>query len=280
MLCALVACGPGSLDDGTSSQGSSGTTDPTSTTTATPTTSEGSTTSAPSSTGTADGSSTSDWPSDTTGPWDECVDPQGDVAASFQITPDQDISAVCTVLARGGDPSTSVVELDCEGSAVTVTMSNEPLQLAPFVGVGDSVRLEYVTDPIFWVNRWLALFTTGGLTDRLLVAGISGSTLDPPGTTLDAFLDDGSGGPVLDQLEDVCEPTPSDCGQEQRTGLLLTLSDGATLRVVDGNADLLDLLAYGYGLVVHTAEHNLRPILCEDLPSAWYEVLLVYFPSE
>lgn len=271
VLCALVACGPGSIDDGSGTQGSSGTTDPTSTT-ATPTTSEGSTSS-----GAVDGSSTSDWPSDTTGPWDECADPQDDVAASFEVTPaDQDVSAVCTVLALGGDPGTSVLELDCEGAAVTVTLANEPYQFSPWLNVGDAVRLEYVTDPIFWVNRWLAVFTTGGLTDRLLVAGLSGSALDPPGTTLDAFLDDGSGGPTLSELDAICEPAPSDCGEELRIALLLTLSDGATLRVPDRGAGILDVLGYGYGLTVQTAVHNLRPILCEDVPGAWYEVLLVF----
>jgi hypothetical protein len=278
-----LGCGPSAVDDG----------DGSGTATGGSTTSAASTGASASSTGGADASTgaaatTSTDADTTTGAatsegtetGEPACPPPERILADFSVTPDADVSAICTVTSLGGEPGASVVELDCNGQAVTLTVSASPPIAEPNVTMGQQVQLDYVTDPIFWINRWVALRTTGGRSDWLLVGGVSGSALDPPGTTIDAFFGGASTAPIVAEAPGLCEPLEDDCGPVERLALDFGLFDGAQVRVFDHGAELFDVLAYGYWFVVESAIRHPRPQGCDDVPREWWEFVMVWFPSD
>ena len=143
------------------------------------------------------------------------------------------------------------------------------------------MRLRYIVEPIFWENRWLAIHSADGRSDRLLFGGVSGSSLDPPGMTLDELFAAGTGEPLISEVTGLCEPFYDECNDVERVALAMSIFGAmATGQAPDHGQVALDVLAYGYALVVQSAVHNLPPYDCTDTPSAWYELLVYYFPSD
>lgn len=211
----------------------------------------------------------------------DCEDPQ-DVTATFTVSPDETLSETCTVLGVSGDAAQSVITLACSGMAVTLTVETTPPSRMPSVAVDQLVRLEHVVEPIFWNNRWFALFTAGGESDSLLVGGVSSSVLDPPGTTLDAFFGRGSfAAPTVTAVDGLCTPVDDDfCGPLERLALDFTLVDFGATRVLDHGTGFVDVLAFGWA---YTVEHAMRypgPLECDDAPEAWLDFVMVWFPSD
>jgi hypothetical protein len=209
-----------------------------------------------------------------------CAAPER-VSLAFTVSPDESTSATCSVLAVGGAPEQAVIMLDCDGQEVTLTLAITPQLTTPSVTNGQLVRLEYIRDPIFWVNRWLALHSAGGESDWLLVGAVESSTLDPPGTTLDAFFGASFGGPSVTAVSGLCEPIEDICGPLERIALELGLADvGGSLQVLDQTVGFIDVLAFGYAVVVQRAVQYPRPQTCDDIPPAWFHFAMVWFGSD
>lgn len=296
MLCVLcgvcstgaIGCGPTAIDDGdgTGSATSGATTSSTagdasaSSTAAPPTTGVATTdptaasdaTTLADSTGTIDGTETGEA---------ACEDEQ-DVTATFTVSPDEALSETCTVSETGGDPGQSVITLDCSGTVVTLTLATTPASATPSVAVDQLVHLEHVVDPIFWTNRWFSLRTAGGESDSLLAGGVEGSVLDPPGTTLAAFFGGGSyAAPTVTAVDGLCMPVDDDfCGPLERIALDFTLTDFGATRVLDHGTGFVDVLAFGWAYTVEQATRYPGPVNCDDVPEAWFDFVMVWFPSE
>ena len=133
---------------------------------------------------------------------------------------------------------------------------------------------------MFWINRWLALRTAGGESDQLLVGAVSSSVLDPPGTTLQAFFGISVGAPAVTEAAGLCTPVDDRCGPLERLAIDFTLDVGASVRVFDHHTKLLDVLAYGWAFTVEHAARYPAEQTCDDMPPAWYELAMVWFPSD
>lgn len=292
MLAAAAGCGPTASDDGDGTgSATGGATTSTSIGDASVSSTAAGPTSDPASTdGTTSGDADTlaDTLADTTDTLDgtetgeaACDDPQ-DVTATFTVSPDETLSETCTVLGVSGDAGQSVITLLCSGMAVTLTVETTPPSRMPSVAVDQLVRLEHVVEPIFWNNRWFALFTAGGESDSLLAGGVSSSVLDPPATTLDAFFGGGSfAAPTVTEADGLCTPVDDDfCGPLERIALDFSLDDLGTTRVLDHGTGLVDVLAFGWA---YTVEHAMRypgPLECDDAPEAWLDFVMVWFPSD
>jgi hypothetical protein len=282
-----VGCGPGAIDDGDGS-GSAGSG---STTSLASTGASISSTVAPDPT-TGDATTRGDTEADTgsTGPIDStdgtetgeasCPPPE-EVSVSFSVSPDETLSETCTVADMTSDPESTTLDLDCNGPDVTLVIDVTPAGRGPHVAVGNLVHIEHVVDQIFWSNRWLALSTAGGESDWLLVGAVEGSALDPPGTTLYAFFGGGSyGAPAVAEAEGVCMPVADDCGPHERLALDFTLEGFGTTRAFDHGTGFVDVLAFGWAYTVEEATQYPRPQVCDDLPPAWFDFAMIWFPSD
>jgi len=207
--------------------------------------------------------------------------PPEEVSVAFSVTPDETLSETCTVADETRDPEATTLVLDCSGQEVTLVVEVTPAGATPHANVGDLVHIDHVVDQIFWINRWLALRTAGGESDWLLVGAVEGSALDPPGTTLDAFFGGGSyGAPAVAEAEGLCMPVDDDCGPLERIALDFTLEMFGTTRAHDHGTGFVDVLAFGWAYTVEQATQYPRQQLCDDLPPAWFDFVMIWFPSD
>lgn len=282
-IIGVAGCGPNALDDGDGDGTGSATGGATTTSTGD---SSASSTAAPATTetGTSDDATTladSTGMLDGTETGDAACEPAMDVTATFTVSPDEPLSETCTVTAVRGDPTESVITLDCSGAVVTLTIATTPSSVMPSVAVDQLVHLEHAVDLIFWTNRWFALHTAGGESDSLLAGGVEGSALDPPGTTLDAFFGSGSfAAPTVTPVEGLCMPVDDSCGPLERIALDFTLADSGTTRVFDHTSAFIDVLAFGWSYTVEQATQYPRQQTCDDAPPAWFDFVMVWFPSD
>jgi len=278
-LC-LTGCGPSPSDDGNASASGSGgsTTSPTSSGADDVLPTAGDATVADTTVAATSTTDTTDTTEGTETGEDACP-PAESVMVDFTVEPEQDVSDTCMVTSLGGDPGTSVLELDCGGQLTTVTLTITPDSAVPQVSVGQSVYLQYITDLVFWTNRWLAIHSADGESDRLLVGAVSGSAFDPPGTTLDALFD-GTTGPSITPVSGLCPLDAGRCSDYERIALDLELPRGGGVRVFDQGAGLVDILSHGYWLVVQEAAHHPPPHDCTDYPTQWYQFATTFFPSD
>jgi hypothetical protein len=208
-----------------------------------------------------------------------CAPPE-EVTVSFSVDPDEPIDAYCSVIAVDDQPELRTIMLDCEGQPIELAIGTTPSSYAPQVSEGQPVRLAYVTDPIFWINRWLALHTAGGESDWLLLGAVDGSALDPPGTTIDSFFGGTEGATTVAQAPGVCEPLDDLCGPIERIALDFGLAGFGTTRVLDHGTGFVDVLAFGFAYTVQEAVLNHGADACDDLPPAWFRFMFVWFPSD
>ncbi len=202
------------------------------------------------------------------------------VTASFVVTPDQDIDAICAVVGFNSLDGVTQVALDCADMPVTLDIEKPSGSVIPGLVMGEAVQVRYITDPIFWINRWLAVSTAQGEVDALILGGVAGSALDPPGMTIDTLFASGSGQPLLAAVESTCEPVAELCGPEDRLALEMTILGGVTTQVLDASVGQVSAGPGGYELSVNSAIDRPFSNDCDDLPPAWFQFLVVGFGGD
>jgi hypothetical protein len=200
----------------------------------------------------------------------ECPSQQP-VTARFTVTPDVESTATCAVVSEASDGRGHYeMQLDCAGTDVTVVIdSTIPRMPSPGATVEFDYR-RYGQD-----YHWLAIHDVDQQT--LVLGGVNGLSLDPPGTTLAEFFGD----PVLSVAdEQKCGTTREWCGEMQRLGLDVEIEGfGPFDPVFDRGSWYADFLAFGYAIEVEVAT-RIEPYRCVDGPAQRYELLVVWFPSD
>lgn len=225
---------------------------------------------------TGDGDGDGDTETDT-GPL-ECP-PREVVTARFRVMPSLPMTATCTVTDEvddGGD--IYALMLDCEGTSITVSFESTIVP-KPYADVGDMVALDYRVEASGRiVDRWLAIHRMTAPEGTLVLGAVAASTLDPPDTTLGQFFGD----PTLTiASEQPCEPVMDPCGEFIRLGLDVSLEMfGPADPVFSQGSWYADFLAFGYSIVVEAATRRLPPITCSDVSDEWYQLAVVWFPSD
>ena len=255
-----------------------GTTNPTTSTTSEPgtdgATTVGTTTAATTS-GTTSGTTTVDetTAAETTGGI-VCEDPDPEpVLAEWSFTfpngvPHESVSTECTVTTFAEVGPDVVLTLACEldGELVVEFKYTRAPDAPPPLPKGAKLTLEYREEPIFWINRWFSI--SGAGFPSMNFGGISADHLAPPGTTTDSFFSVG-----LDVQGGVCAPTDDDlCGPEER--LALEVAFGLESRVLDGQFRSFFDLPGHVSLWVQTARRPVEPVQCDDVPPAWFQLLM------
>ncbi len=194
------------------------------------------------------------------------------ITADFTVNPEpsEGVDTLsCVVLSVTNEQTSTTLELTCGGppDAPQVTLTYGALvHTPPALIEGDGVTLSVAVDTPFWMNRWFALFRSGGAESELLAAGIRADRLDPPGMTFGEFL---QGAADLATVDGLCPDEPGDCGKQRRLALDLTAA-GETTRVVSPG----DGVAGGLALLVEFATLNVPPIQCSDLPGEWFDLVI------
>ena len=197
----------------------------------------------------------------------------------FSVASVSDIDGLCIVAATEWNAGQGRYSFDCDGDLVEVVVTKGEGGVTPQILLDEVVRVRYVTQPVFWVNRWLAISTAMGESDRLLFGALDGSALDPPGTTLDALFAAGDGQPLV-AIEDVdCPVEMDECGPVQRRGVRVTMVDGTSATVIDGDVGAVNMPPVGYEIVVGEATDRLEPQLCTDL-GPWRSLMLTMFAGD
>lgn len=269
------------MSEGTGSKPTTGggTTDPTTSTTSEPgtdgATTVGTTTAATTSGTTTDGGTTVDetTAAETAGGI-VCEDPDPEpVLAEWSFTfpngePHESVSAECTVTTFAEVGPDVVLTLACalDGELIVEFKYTRAPDAPPPLTKGAKLTLEYREEPIFWINRWFSI--SGAGFPSMKFGGISADHLAPPGTTTQSFFSTG-----LDVQGGVCSPIDGDlCGPEER--LALDVAFGVESRVLDGQfRSFFDLPGY-VSLWVHTARRPVEPVQCDDVPPAWFQLLM------
>lgn len=186
------------------------------------------------------------------------------------------IVLVCWTEEFREDPYAGRVNIwfSCRTDEGTRERHNLLLQTDPYAPIDASVFYEselvvrYVSDPIFWVNRWISI---QNITGGLVLAAASAETIAPEEwegwyAPLSAW-----------RLGGLCPPEEGWCGTLEREAIEVTDGD-ASLVVFDGNIHPLDT---GEGDIYHVmvpAAHHYRYIECEDVPIDWVQALIVRLP--
>jgi len=256
-----------------------GTTDPTTSTTGEPATdgaTTGGTTSAATTSGTtsAGGTTVDETTSaETTGGLAcEAPDPEP-VLAQWAFTfpngePHESVSAECTVTTFEEVGQDVALTLACalNGELLVEFKYTRAPDAPPPLPKGAKLTLEYREETIFWINRWFSI--SGAGFPSMKFGGISADHLAPPGTTTQSFFFTG-----LDVLEGVCSPIDGDlCGPEER--LMLDVAFGVESRVLDGQFRSFFNLPGYVSLWVQTARRPVEPVQCDDVPPAWFQLLM------
>ena len=78
-----------------------------------------------------------------------------------------------------------------------------------------------------------------------------------------------------------CELRSDSCGELRRLALEVSteLGNGSEL-VFDHGSWFVDFLAFGYVMEVEQATRRVAPIVCDDVPEEWFQLVAVWFPSD
>jgi len=203
-----------------------------------------------------------------------CEDPDPEpVLAEWSFTfpdgePHESVSAECTVTTFAEVGPDVVLTLACalDGELIVEFKYTRAPDAPPPLTKGAKLTLEYREEPIFWINRWFSI--SGAGFPSMNFGGISADHLAPPGTTTESFFATG-----LDVIGGVCSPIDGDqCGPEER--LALDVAFGVESRVLDGQfRSFFDLPGY-VSLWVQTARRPVEPVQCDDVPPAWFQLLM------
>lgn len=287
-LLLALACGPspGTTGTDTGTTTAASTSDPLPTTTADATSTTGGSTSAVTTTapGTTSGTTTgldtgseTSTDTDTTTGDPACGEPDTDeVLALWDIhvndgPPPETISAPCTVTTSNAAGPQWQLGLDCtiDGQPATVDLliTRAPESVTTLF-VGDMRVLEYRAEQIFWTNEWFSIHPDGN-PFLVALAGIKADHVTPPGTTAKDFF-----GVDIDVVDGLCAPIDlGPCGPTIRLALDMTWSAGHKL-LFDGQSGALVDLGGDVGVWVATATRPNDPAACDDIPPAWFEVVM------
>ncbi len=186
-----------------------------------------------------------------------------------------DVSLYCLIVdVAVGDDNAFTIFVDCpDVSGIIVehsiyVRSNGPFWL--YASPGEEVILDYVADPIWWVNRWFALRYTWG---PIIVAGVDAEMLVPEGVDPDDFYD-----PLRVSVfdADYCPPEEEMCGSIQRRGLRVRWG-GITADFDDrtfGSMGFMESVQVQVG-----ATHRYLMMYCDDVPYEWVSALFVMVPE-
>ncbi len=230
----------------------------------------------------ADGDADADADGDADGDADADVDTyacepaDARISAAWSIddgaTAEADLDLPCRVASVMPGDAVLTLRLECGTGGLLEehelsTWANPPIWT--LIAVGDEVRLRYLSDPIWWVNRFFTLRTAGGV---LLLGGVDADRIAPETTTAEAFF-----APLSPEvLSGICPALPDHCGVVERQAVAFTYG-GMTAAVLDGNAGMAGAMV-AYQAIVERA-HRYETMLCDDVPDSFYSLLFVLIPE-
>lgn len=220
-------------------------------------------------TSTGEGSTGADTGETTGGP--ACGEPDPEpVAAAWSIAFPGDKPLVlwskCTVAMMTEQPPQWSIQLDCQGDPIDIKVTRAPTATPPLF-IGHEVELEFHSEQVFWSNEWFSIQYPDS--SELLVGGVSADRLVPDGTTAEEFF-----GTAIAVEEGLCAPGGDDpCGPVERLALVLTWF-GEAVHVFDAQWGWAVNLPGSYSIWVETARRPVAPQQCEDLPPAWFQVMM------
>lgn len=165
-----------------------------------------------------------------------------------------------------------VIDLGC-GTGALIEHHRLEIFVAPTTYMafweGSEVMFEYISDPIWWVNRWFAIRDLSG---NLLIAGVDADRVAPEYGVSDFFE------PLqVSVLGDLCPPQPADwCGEVERVALDVTYWDARGI-IPDSTAGYVGELATAHVLVDEATRYV--DMDCDDIPGAFYRALFVLPPE-
>lgn len=198
------------------------------------------------------------------------------VEAAWTLTVDgglapEAVLAPCVVVTSEVQDTQWLLALDCEidggTKAVELVITRAPA-MGPTLAVGDERVLDYRRTSPFWSNEWFAIHPADNpfITN---VSGIQAEALAPPDTTAVEFF-----GVDIAVIDDLCAPIDTGpCGPSIRLALEMKWS-AATDLVFDGQTG--SLTDFGGTISSHVAIAR-RPddgVQCDDLPPAWFSVVM------
>lgn len=206
-----------------------------------------------------------------------CGEPDAEeVVAGWKLTvdggpPPESVSAPCAVTSSDVKGKQWDLGLDCtiDGQQRTVELSiSRTPESGAALFVGDQRALEYRRQDPFWENEWFAIHPEGN-SFLVAVAGIKADHVVPDGMTAQEFF-----GVDIEVVDGLCEPVfGNPCGPISRLALDMTWSAGNRL-IFDGQQGNLTDLG---GTVQVWVAHATRPLddsICDDLPPAWFNVVM------
>jgi len=170
-----------------------------------------------------------------------------------------------------GDDGTTAIGLTCPSSSGTIERHTVEITSWPSLYVylleGEWVELEYVAEPIWWVNRWFAIRSEGG---DIVVAGVDAERLYPdPGSWFYGNID-------LFMMYGICENVSADCGVYERLGILVELGDAG--QIVHDRTHAVVGEMVGVQVMVGEASSYVE-MWCEDYPYEWVSALFARSPE-
>jgi hypothetical protein len=186
---------------------------------------------------------------------------------------DVDLETPCRVASVTGEAVGHViVTLECGTGGM---MEHHTIDVAASADLalgfldGQEVTFRYVSDPIWWVDRWFTIRSRAGL---LLVAAVDASGVAPRDVEASEWY-----APVgVRAVGGVCPPAPDRCGPVERQGIEVVFG-GETDLVFDGYATDVGGLASVF-VFVALATHYLE-MTCDDVPDQFYRAIIVLTPE-
>jgi len=196
-----------------------------------------------------------------------------------------DLELPCTIESVTGDaPVTVTLACTVEDGIVMHTIeTNVPttLNLVP----GTAVVFSHFIWVPFWTEEWFSLRLDMEDVDTLLLAGIRGGTILPQQIEegLVLLAEPFYGNVDLEAHDDVCELEPvceetggnfvtSDCGQDRRHAIAITTGGDEALVYDRNTATVGD--SNTAQIRVGEAK-SIENVSCTDIPSPWYEIVVV-----
>lgn len=178
-----------------------------------------------------------------------------------------DENETCNIDAVGsGEDGIWITRMSCYTVSGELHHHSLEVYLGPYgwlpLWEGETVEFRYVTDPIFWVNRWFTIRWTGG---DMIVGGLDGSQA-APARPADFFA------PLtITPLGGYCPHAPGDCYNLERQALYVEYAWGDSALVFDSTIGYVG--EWGdYTIMVDEAVgyHDVR---CTDIPGGWYTAI-------